>query len=226
MSEKGIAFSGAMVRAILDGRKTVTRRVIPNATGAYWDHRGWVPVVENGDVIGWKTVDGQHHSGFPTSRSPYHPGDVLYIREAWRGHRLMDHLPPVAIPEGWQDVWWEADGSARRALNGKAGRCRHARFMPKWAARGLRLEVVSVRVERVQEISEAEAIAEGIECAKPATEGVVLPSNDMLRTNGHGVVMPSAKAEFVLLWDSINAKRGFGWEVNPWVRAIEFRRVR
>ena len=78
--------------------------------------------------------------------------------------------------------------------------------MPRWASR-LTLEIKSVRVERVQEISEADARAEGVERAE-ATDGA-----------------PSYALGFSDLWDSINAKRGYGWDTNPWVWCIAFERV-
>lgn len=80
--------------------------------------------------------------------------------------------------------------------------------MPRWASR-ITLEVVSVRVERVQEISAADARAEGIR----------QPKDWETWSDQHGIL------EYRNLWNSINAKRGFGWDKNPWVWVIEFRRV-
>jgi hypothetical protein len=79
--------------------------------------------------------------------------------------------------------------------------------MPKEAAR-IFLKVTDVRVERLQDITEEDAIAEG-----------------MSKTLVDGVVFISAKGNFHVLWDSLNIKRGYGWEANPWVWVIEFERV-
>jgi hypothetical protein len=77
--------------------------------------------------------------------------------------------------------------------------------MPRWASR-LTLEVTGVRVERLQEISEADAIAEGIPAFKPSPSKI-------------------PRLHYASLWDSLNAKRGFGWDKNPWVWVVEFKRV-
>lgn len=81
--------------------------------------------------------------------------------------------------------------------------------MPRWASR-LTLEVVAVRVERVQEIAEADAMAEGVEY------GLHLPGHPRQCT---------ARWQFMKLWDSINAARGFGWDSNPWAWVVEFKRT-
>jgi len=83
--------------------------------------------------------------------------------------------------------------------------------MPRWASR-ITLEVTAVRVERVQDIAEADAIAEG--CQPPFVDHL---GN---HRNPHG-----DNGEFHMLWDSINAKRGYGWDANPWVWVVEFRRL-
>jgi hypothetical protein len=86
-------------------------------------------------------------------------------------------------------------------------------FMPRWASR-ITLEIVSVKVERVQEISKEDAIAEGVEA---------------VMVDGHKYGLQTGndyKWAFNQLWDSINAKRGYGWDVNPWVWAVTFKRVK
>jgi hypothetical protein len=80
-------------------------------------------------------------------------------------------------------------------------------------ARRITLEIVSVRVERVQDISEEDAEAEGINCADP------------FKVPYRGLYIADAPLRYAFLWDSINAKRGFGWDKNPWVWVIEFKRV-
>lgn len=90
--------------------------------------------------------------------------------------------------------------------------------MPRWASR-ITLEVVSVRVERVQDISEEDAVAEG--CNGYTIWGPV--PGESWRTEPKEDV--SAIDKFATLWDSINAKRGFSWDINPWVWVVEFKRV-
>jgi hypothetical protein len=93
-------------------------------------------------------------------------------------------------------------------------------FMPRLYSR-ITLEVVGIRVERVQDISASDALAEGIERSQ-RVKGMAVIKNDDL--GGYDVVKPVYA--FYRLWDSINAKRGYSWESNPWVWVIEFKRVK
>jgi hypothetical protein len=95
--------------------------------------------------------------------------------------------------------WWKLYG-----YRGGCGMTVPPIHMPRWASR-ISLEITGVRVERVQDISEADALAEGVDRTNTSLPGY-------------------ATERFRRLWDSINAARGFGWEVNPWVWVIEFRR--
>jgi hypothetical protein len=190
MKERPILFNDEMVRAILDGRKTQTRRVAKVET---CDTRplggGHVFITPTGC---YSPRTPEHH----VSYCPYgQPGDRLWVRETFR---VIDGQtqPRIAIdyradPE---DKWCRIGD-----FLGDGKKWRPSIHMPRWASRIL-LEITNVRVERVQEISVADAKAEGV-CGL------------------------SARAEFLMLWDSINAKRGFGWDANPWVWVIEFRRT-
>ena len=90
--------------------------------------------------------------------------------------------------------------------------------MPRWASR-LTLEVTGVRVERVQDISEVDAEAEGIECFDPDRDASIC------RIPGGEWEYDTARNAFRDLWDSINGARGYGWDANPWVWIVEFKRV-
>ena len=215
MKERPILFSAPMVRAILAGAKTVTRRVCKPM-------QRWVDQ-ECREV---RHLDGiPHHfmkgAELPIERlrSPYGvAGDRLWVREAWRtsvkldarnGTEIAKECLDAGYHRPWAPIEYGADG-ARHDWNGldwgEPGRARSARFMPRWASR-LTLDVVSVRVERVQEITESDAYAEGVESLAPKEH------------------YETARDHFRALWDSINAARGFGWDANPWVFRVEFRRV-
>ena len=146
MRERPILFSAPMVRAILDGRKTVTRRLVkPNP------HRvdGGVPF---GDAPAWAHAE----PGSAVMRCPYGVrGDRLYAREAWAAPHAYDHLPPRLIPQ---------DARIHYAATEDRGglRWRPSIHMPRWASR-ITLEVTGVRVEKLQEISYEDAKAEGAE---------------------------------------------------------------
>ena len=173
MTERPILFSGPMVRALLEGRKTQTRRVMkPQPKGmARLDTGGSWPLA----------------SGSEFMRCPYGvPGDRLWVRESWRKADSMT-----------ESVFYRAD----EEWNAGAG-WKPSIHMPRWASR-LTLEVTGVKVERVQEISERDAVAEGMPPSVPD--------------------QATAVEIFEELWDSINEARGYGWSVNPWVWALTFR---
>jgi hypothetical protein len=135
-------------------------------------------------------------------------GDRLYVREAYRTLKAYDHLKPSELPAD-APFYYEADGLTR---NGHWGRYRHARFMPRVASR-LLLEIMSVRVERLQEISEADAKAEGATCC----------IENMHAQKTYDDVFPSARQHYHKIWDSINGPDS--WALNPWVFALTFKIV-
>jgi hypothetical protein len=192
MKERPTIFNCEMVRAILDGSKTKTRRVIkpqPRRINDNFDGT-WE----------WKEA-GHYYDDLTLSEAlipncPYgRVGDRIWVRETWRvlGNRAYEYQQRP------QDVRYRADG--------ENGYWRSSIYMPRWASR-ITLEVTDVRVERVQDISEDDARAEGCESGLAMTEG------GSTRT-----------WKFACLWNSINAKRGYGWDVNPWVWSISFRKV-
>jgi len=189
--ERPILFSSDMVRAILDGRKTQTRRVIkPQPTlGHTW--RDWIVDPETMDL--------------PTAYCPYgQSGDRLWVRETFTYiTKSQNEYSNATRPDGVPvEVIYRADGEADCTWTPSI-------FMPRWACR-ITLEIVNVRIEQVQSISPADAIAEG------------WPKHLEL----FPLVNQESKALrwFQYLWDSINAKRGFDWGSNPWVWVIEFMR--
>ena len=199
MAEKPILFSGEMVRAILDGRKTQTRRVIKQMADA-------VPGYDVAEEKLW--VDQAH---WYEVTSPYgRPGDRLWVRETWQAQSTTG--------EWWHEVpkrerelhnWSIIDRATNEDFN--PPKWIPSIFMPRWASRIL-LEVTAVRVERLQDISEDDAVAEGV-AATPFTP--------------HGWDKEDVHRDgFRVLWDSINRKRGYGWDVNPFVWVVEFKQVR
>ncbi len=223
MRERPILFSGPMVRAILDGRKWQTRRVMkpqpaPFAGGVHETNLAKHPApyidaycgepktAENprgmGDLWCWWTEDDRQ--GPSVGRCPYGaPGDRLWVRETW-GCPSADHprVPDGRKPTPGDGLVYAANDADAWQWRGGPG-CsdfvwRPSIHMPRWASR-LTLPVTAVRVERLQDVTDDDAIAEGTEF-----------SRDPVRA-------------FSALWDSINGKRPFSaWDDNPWVWVVSF----
>jgi hypothetical protein len=201
MTDRPILFSAPMVRAILEGRKTVTRRVLKprpyNRDGDAVD----ISKAKSARIVtghdGLDYIQFEHPLGGPLTAhmASYQPGDTLWVREAWRANTEWDGNPPRDIPPG-SPVQYEADSPTLTC----GGRYRHARFMPRWASR-ITLNVTGVTVERLQDITEEQAWAEGVSVPSPA----------------HAV------RGFRNLWNNINGPDA--WDQNPWVAAISFERV-
>lgn len=209
MKETGLPLIAPMVLATLADRKTNTRRVIvPQPTEQVYQ------VFKSADFAPRDRLDNDAPDFGRIVRCPYGTvGDRLWVREA------------VSI--GWHDggplaVDYHADGARRtfepdtdqkaQAAAAYIGDSRRPPFlMPKWASR-IWLEVTSVRVERVQEITPRGVVAEGL-YHEPGEWGPDEAYDHLIKGFAH-------------LWDDINAKRGYSWESNPWVWAIGFRRLR
>jgi hypothetical protein len=215
MAEKPILFSGDMVRAIMDGRKTQTRRVSGldrfNKQPGRWRLEGNMMAFDGGfDYV-------------ELPKSPYgRPGDCLWVRETWATVNSYDTLPPSKIPHGgksWPVVWYDADPGAAGLSNTKSphlGKKRPSIFMPRWASR-LTLRVTDVRVERLQDITEEDARAEGSGYSVEDSRGNVWDARSIGREGSY-------ITGFKCLWDSINAKRGYAWDSNRYVWVVEFER--
>ncbi|HGM8370932.1 TPA: hypothetical protein ACKQBB_006790 [Pseudomonas aeruginosa] len=203
--ERPILFNDQMVCAILEGMKTVTRRVVkpqPDFLGSMVDPN-----------TPFKTLDAGLHARITC---PYgEPGDRLWVREAWAADAQVDAIAPSDLSQG-EPIWYPADLSVRQtgcSMISK-GRVRLSIHMPRWACRIL-LEITAVRVERLQDISEEQALAEGVrgepcDHARQACADI-------------GCWGDTAKGAFGFLWESLNGEGS--WAANPWVWVVEFKRV-
>lgn len=208
MRERPIPFSAPMVRAIIEGRKMMTRRVIKPQPADLTPGWSW-KYLPTEDRIAAYSPEGAC-GGSDIVHCPYGaPGDRLRVNESWATEKRYDKTSPSKLPrQNKPRIWHLADGPKPSW----AGRTRSSRFMVKWASR-ITLEITAVRVERVQDISAHDAIL----------EGVIVEGAGMLDACD---IASQALEKFRALWDSLNAKRGFGWATNPFVRVISFKRVK
>jgi len=224
--ELPILFNAPMVRAILEGRKTLTRRVVKlphaNPLGT------WEPTTFGGkDARGiehaeqaavWHTRTGH------TIGCHYGTGDRLWVKETYanltatHGQPWERRNPDTGLYERGRKpfLWYRADGEQPEIGDGRSPveRWRPSIHMPRWASR-IDLEVTGVRVERLHDISEADAMAEGIRCTGQYSYWWDGMEGDPHRT---------AADAFRALWESINGPGS--WDANPWVWVVEFKRIR
>lgn len=238
MKERPILFSAPMVRAILAGTKTQTRRAVKPQ-----------PRIVDG-APDWKSV-----------RSPYgQPGDRLWVREAWRVGAWLHRDPGGRRPNAVA-IDYQSDNFARREwlpcvdhdlfqrlvrqsiadaqrvgikpfgadeYNWKAGngptRWRPSIHMPRWASR-ITLEVTGMRVERLQDISEQDCVAEGIQISSSARRSdACYGIYECLMPDGKTHFNNSAYDLYRVLWEQINGPGS--WDANPWVWVVEFKRLK
>jgi hypothetical protein len=228
MEEHPILFSKAMVCALLEGRKTQTRRVMSFQPEPHTEVHGpelYAPVVVKcGEEEPGTEIFGVYGDDWGL-KCPYgQPGDRLWVREKWRCEELESGLDGVRFSgdNTFRKIenTIETSHSLGEHNNNRTlwinNKWRPSIFMPRWACR-IELEIVSVRAERVREITRNDAIAEGV--------SGVWKNPPEKEEYYQRVLLNPYVANYSVLWDEINASRGFGWDVNPWVWVIEFRRV-
>jgi hypothetical protein len=242
MKTRPIIFNSEMVRAILGGRKTQTRRVIKPQPPAE------VSLMSRSCLPGWhgySEIDQDEHqpTGYAVNCPYGDAGDELWLRETWRVYSWPEDPEYIQYraDNGIDQIDTGADGyyengeqwserMLRQSIEDceKAGikpdedgwytfpdeecptRWRPSIHIPRWASR-ITLRVTGVRVERVQEITLRDVLAEGIEIRQIWLYGCDGDEADRV-----------ARLPFERLWNSINKKRGFGWDVNPWVFVVTF----
>lgn len=230
MNTKPILFSGPMILAILAGRKTQTRRVVKSTA--------WV--CDGGEPPSGSYPGSPGQWVIDLDRCPYGKiGDRLWVRETWCETDDEYGTPVVVYRAGGNRlIGRDHPRGPDYLLNASSDegihvdRWKPSIYMPRWASR-ISLKITNVRVERVQDISEEDAIEEGM-------QKFVYTSKDNVATRKYGIpdrdgfpgegdfgwpwhdwkIFPTAA--FARLWDCINANRGQDWKANPWVWVIEF----
>lgn len=213
MKERPILFNAAMVRAVLEGRKTQTRRVVKPSPE--WTEPGtaWKFSEDGHSGLGWYAYNDDYpEEGALFYRCPYgQPGDRIWVRETFQP------LFADGVENHWETDWktgkgykisYPATDGIQEFINlddGLSDACKPSIHMPRWASRIL-LEITDIRVERLNDIREKDAWAEGCTGFDDDVSGG-----------------KSGYREFAELWQSINGPGS--WDKNPWVWVIEFKRV-
>ncbi|WP_460143117.1 hypothetical protein [Pseudomonas sp. S3_B08] len=207
IKERPILFSAPMVRAVLDGRKTVTRRPVkvqPRSRADIGSYGKGQPFIRNPDVTKCNP------------ECPFgNPGDRLWVRETWYCDHNEVMRGPYLKPDDLDVIEARDDGTLVYAADGltpyEADQpvWKPSIHMPRWASRIL-LEITDVRVERLQDISRADIRAEGLQCPPE------LASDD---------VSPNYRDWYPEAWKELWNSTGGDWDANPWVWVVEFKRV-
>ena len=200
MKERGMIFNGEMVRALLDGRKTQTRRIIKDCTVGRDQISKFIQIEKK--FIGCYPEDVPE---LIRECCPYGiPGDRIWVREAFRVHSRATDVATLVYKASERNSWTEQTHRVPVAVCNKPAtpeKWTPSLHMPRWASRIL-LEITGVRVERLRSMSQDDARAEGVIAASGPME---------------------AGLAFRELWDSIYGEES--WKANPWVWVIEFKRV-
>ncbi|WP_085731244.1 MULTISPECIES: hypothetical protein [unclassified Pseudomonas] len=253
IKERPILFSAPMVRAILGGRKTVTRRPVKgcqipveDASVAAGERHRWMAIAQRDPRYGFG-VFGATEAECAKELEEFAPcpygrrGERLWVREAWAADAQVDSIAPRDLSQG-APILYPADGAIRQTGCSMItqGRGRPSIHMPRWACRIL-LEITDVRVERLQDISEEQARAEGCfftdygrkcghggkgwseigDCPAPAEHHPQREGWMWAETTSHEQCLGSARNAFGNLWNAT----GGNWDANPWVWVVEFKRI-
>ncbi len=224
-----LTFSPGMVRAMLDGRKTQTRRVLETQ----------LTPVEGGPIPEWRLGESASAPVFDRESLNWHAADITrygattirWVREAWRTEARFDAVKPGSLPAG-AALMFEADvrlhGEPPAQVRARFGKLRNPRFMPRRLSR-LTLSMARIEIQRLQDITDEDAIAEGllgltkdgttVKYGLPDLDG--LPGSDDVGMDWADW-NTDPRAAYRTVWDTLNARRGYGWDTNPWVAVLHF----
>ena len=229
MTDRPILFRAPMIRALLDGRKTQTRRLLKPQPPEAFDFFGFM---DDEHKPGRKWALWLDDAGDDARAPiPYAPGDLLWVKETWRLPKRLDAMSPsqcaaACLEAGYKRPWAPIDYAANGACinwsaqDGGYGRDRSSIHMPRWASR-LTLTVTDVRVQRLQDITEADAWAEGCKRGEPWDNGKgFFPAEEPHQSGKCWIGWDDAQDWFADLWDDIHGSGA--WYENPWIVALTF----
>lgn len=211
MKERPILFSAPMVRAILEGRKTQTRRILkPGKDRAM------------GVELAAHEIAGEINQGIYENSKYGEPGDRLWVRESWAAGACADKLSPSELHPGtWLKdnggLWYPADGAVPHTPISPRGKGRPSIHIPRWASR-INLDITALRVEKLQDITEEDARAEGVLYVPGHGE---ITQEELRADPGYSNYL-NCRLGFRALWETLNGEAS--WRSNPWVYVIGFPR--
>ena len=216
--EKPMLFSTLMVKAILADIKKMTRRLNGlkeiNKDPDMWIFRQ-ITIDDPGYLMAW--FEHKESYQIVKVKCPWKFSDILWVRETWCNINKPEYEPEYYYLADCLQPWVED-------YNPSEWKWKPSIFMPREACR-LFLKVTNVRVERLQEITEVESIDEGA-FNIPNTPEYQKAFNEAVKAGGKPPLGETPRQRFRRLWDSLNAERGYGWDVNPWVFVISFERMK
>lgn len=236
MTERPILFSAPMVRAILEGRKTQTRRIVTVPWKGAVRSLPYEPYFFDTDGVLEMACDSFEDSDCGSHACPYTkhiacpygaPGGRLWVRETWASAYAHGRFGTVFAADGSfvQGARKHAKGphfnAEWKGLTPQTYKWRPSIFLPRWASR-ISLEVTGTRVERLHAITEDDARAEGVETSFPGR--VTVDGKRGKPSTIHTFGPDAHRKAFAMLWDAINGKRA-PWASSPWVWVVSFRRV-
>jgi hypothetical protein len=213
VKERGISMSAPMIRAYMEGRKGQTRRLgkhqMDTATELGVEYQMHATKGEIA-VATYRAYPDGGSARHGLCECPYGAaGSELYFKEAWKVNGAYDYLPPSKLTAHSGPITYLADGSGE-----EMGRYRHARFMPRWMSRFRHIPILGIRVERLGDINEQDAVDEGVERVTSIGPCRAMGWKDY--SGGPGFF--SAVESYKSLWTSINGS----WDGSLWVWVIEF----
>lgn len=218
MADHQIRCTAPEVRALLAGTKTQKRLALKKDDICLGIIKGFR---EDFERCGWHILERDNI--LSAAKPKYNVNDRLWVREAWRADKQIDAIAPRDMSKG-EPILYEADGMVREwgCTMIKPGKLRPSMFMPRWASR-ITLVVTEVRVQRLQDISEEDAVAEGVERLHHGWYPYGIAT--FMTTVIEGREVPAqccrtAKQSYAMLWNYINGPGS--WEENPWVAAYSF----
>lgn len=230
MADRPIIFSAPMVRALLDGKKSQTRRLINPQPPENVTSAGVIARSGEGQTDEWSWLSGDPTDmdswGFEGEfKTRYRPGDRLYVREAaWIAPPGWTDSPANPMGPQRQEVAYRADDRSGYTASAAADyklRLYPSIHMPRWASR-LTLTVEDVRVGRLQAISEGDAMAEGVHRIFPEGSAADTgPNRYTVAIDGGSLNAPTARDAFKMLWETLHGPDS--WAANPFVVALTFR---